>query len=68
MPDPLAARLKVLIVETLKLDDVRPEDDQNGDSIVGGKGAFAVRRCGGVLGFEKGCFRFGPVSEAIRCR
>jgi acyl carrier protein len=26
MPDPLSARLKVLIVETLKLDDVRPDD------------------------------------------
>jgi acyl carrier protein len=26
MPDPLTARLKSLIVETLRLDDVRPED------------------------------------------
>jgi len=26
MPDPLIARLKTLIVETLRLDDIRPED------------------------------------------
>jgi acyl carrier protein len=26
MPDPLITRLKVLIVETLRLDDIRPED------------------------------------------
>ena len=26
MPDPLIARLKILIVETLRLDDIRPED------------------------------------------
>jgi acyl carrier protein len=26
MPDPLIARLKALIVETLRLEDVRPED------------------------------------------
>ncbi len=26
MPDPLIARLKILIVDTLRLEDVRPED------------------------------------------
>jgi acyl carrier protein len=26
MPDPLITRLKTLIVETLRLDDIRPED------------------------------------------
>jgi acyl carrier protein len=26
MPDPLIARLKTLIVETLRLDDIQPED------------------------------------------
>lgn len=35
MPDPLAARLKVLIVETLKLDDVRPEDIPEDEALFG---------------------------------
>lgn len=35
MPDPLAARLKVLIVETLKLDDVRPEDIPEEEALFG---------------------------------
>ncbi len=35
MPDPLATRLKVLIVETLKLDDVRPEDIPEDEPLFG---------------------------------
>ncbi len=35
MPDPLATRLKVLIVETLKLDDVRPEDIPEDEALFG---------------------------------
>jgi len=35
MPDPLAARLKVLIVETLKLDDVRPADIPEDEALFG---------------------------------
>lgn len=35
MPDPLIARLKVLIVDTLKLDDVRPEDIPDDEPLFG---------------------------------
>lgn len=35
MPDPLAARLKSLLVETLKLDDVRPEDIPDDEPLFG---------------------------------
>jgi acyl carrier protein len=35
MPDPLNARLKVLIVETLKLDDLRPEDIPDDEPLFG---------------------------------
>lgn len=35
MPDPLLARLKVLIVETLRLDDVRPEDIPDDEPLFG---------------------------------
>jgi acyl carrier protein len=35
MSDPLVARLKSLIVETLKLDDVRPEDIPDDEPLFG---------------------------------
>jgi acyl carrier protein len=35
MADPLIARLKVLIVDTLKLDDVRPEDISDDEPLIG---------------------------------
>ena len=35
MPDPLVARLKILIVQTLKLDDVRPEDIPDDEPLFG---------------------------------
>jgi len=35
MPDPLAARLKVLIVESLRLDDICPEDIPDDESLFG---------------------------------
>ena len=35
MPDPLVARLKTLIVETLKLDDVRPDDIPDDEPLFG---------------------------------
>jgi acyl carrier protein len=35
MPDPLVARLKSLIVQTLKLDDVRPEDIPDDEPLIG---------------------------------
>jgi acyl carrier protein len=35
MSDPLAARLKTLIVATLKLDDVRPEDIPDDEPLFG---------------------------------
>jgi acyl carrier protein len=35
MPDPLVARLKALIVETLKLDDVKPEDIPDDEPLFG---------------------------------
>ncbi|MGA3006608.1 MAG: phosphopantetheine-binding protein [Opitutaceae bacterium] len=35
MPDPLTARLKSLIVETLKLDDIRPEDISDEEPLIG---------------------------------
>jgi acyl carrier protein len=35
MPDPLVARLKTLIVQTLKLDDVRPEDIPDDEPLIG---------------------------------
>lgn len=35
MPDPLVARLKALIVQTLKLDDVRPEDIPDDEPLIG---------------------------------
>ena len=35
MPDPLLARLKALIVQTLKLDDVRPEDIPDDEPLIG---------------------------------
>ena len=36
MSDPLTARLKQLIVDTLKLDGVRPEEIGDDDPLVGG--------------------------------
>jgi acyl carrier protein len=35
MSDPLIARLKVLIVETLRLDDIRPEDIPDDEPLFG---------------------------------
>ena len=35
MSDPLVARLKVLIVEALRLDDIRPEDIPDDESLFG---------------------------------
>ena len=35
MTDPLIARLKILIVETLKLDDIRPEDIPDDEPLFG---------------------------------
>ncbi len=35
MSDPLAIRLKALVVETLKLDDVRPEDIPDDEPLFG---------------------------------
>ena len=35
MPDPLCSRLKILIVETLKLSDVRPEDIPDDEPLFG---------------------------------
>jgi len=35
MSDPLIARLKALIVETLKLDDIRPEDIPEDEPLFG---------------------------------
>ena len=35
MPDPLLVRLKTLIVQTLKLDDVRPEDIPDDEPLIG---------------------------------
>lgn len=35
MPDPLSVRLKTLIVETLKLDDMRPEDIPDDEPLFG---------------------------------
>lgn len=36
MPDPLIARLKQLIVETLRLEDVTPSDIADSEPLVGG--------------------------------
>jgi acyl carrier protein len=36
MPDPLIARLKQLIVETLRLEDVAPADIPDGEPLIGG--------------------------------
>ena len=36
MPDPLIARLKQLIVETLRLEDIAPADIPDGEPLVGG--------------------------------
>ncbi len=36
MPDPLTARLKQLVVETLRLEDVAPADIPDGEPLVGG--------------------------------
>jgi acyl carrier protein len=35
MPDPLNTRLKKLIIDTLKLDDVRPEDIPDNEPLIG---------------------------------
>lgn len=35
MPDPFIAQLKVLIVETLRLDDIRPEDIPDDEPLFG---------------------------------
>ena len=35
MPDPLIAQLKTLIVETLRLDDVRPADIPDDEPLIG---------------------------------
>jgi acyl carrier protein len=35
MPDPLIARLKSLIVETLRLDDIKPEDIPDDEPLFG---------------------------------
>jgi acyl carrier protein len=36
MPDPLSARLKQLIVETLRLEDIEPEAIPDNEPLVGG--------------------------------
>lgn len=36
MPDPLTSRLKQLIVETLRLEDVKPTDIPDNEPLVGG--------------------------------
>ena len=36
MPDPLAAHLKILIVETLRLEDVNPADIPDDEPLIGG--------------------------------
>jgi acyl carrier protein len=36
MPDPLAAQLKSLIVETLKLEDIAPADIPDDEPLIGG--------------------------------
>jgi acyl carrier protein len=36
MPDPLTARLKQLVVETLRLEDVTPADIPDNEPLVGG--------------------------------
>jgi acyl carrier protein len=36
MPDPLTARLKQLIVETLRLEDIAPADIPDNEPLVGG--------------------------------
>jgi acyl carrier protein len=36
MPDPLIAKLKLLIVETLKLEDIAPADIPDDEPLVGG--------------------------------
>jgi len=36
MPDPLNARLKLLVVETLRLEDVAPEDIPDDEPLIGG--------------------------------
>ena len=35
MPDPLVSRLKIIIVEALRLDDVRPEDIPDDEPLFG---------------------------------
>lgn len=35
MPDPLVARLKLLIIETLRLEDIRPEDIPDHEPLFG---------------------------------
>src|SRR5687767_9811681 len=35
MPDPLTARLKALIIQTLRLDDIRPEDIPDDEPLFG---------------------------------
>lgn len=36
MPDPLIAQLKVLVVETLRLEDVTPDDIPDDEPLIGG--------------------------------
>ena len=36
MPDPLIAKLKILIVETLRLEDIAPADIPDDEPLVGG--------------------------------
>ncbi len=36
MPDPLNARLKTLMIDTLKLEDVTPDDIRDDEPLIGG--------------------------------
>ncbi|HWA27347.1 MAG TPA: phosphopantetheine-binding protein [Lacunisphaera sp.] len=55
MPDPLVARLKTLIVNTLKLEDVRPEDIPDDEVLIGSPrfGLDSVDALELVLALEK---------------
>ncbi len=55
MPDPLVSRLKTLIVATLKLDGVRPEDIPNDEVLIGSPrfGLDSVDALELVLALEK---------------
>jgi acyl carrier protein len=55
MPDPLALRLKTLVVGTLKLDDVKPEDFPDDEPLVGSSrfGLDSIDALELVLAIEK---------------